>query len=586
MPSPDSDQSWQALLQYLSSLPSASVQQLRTHPETRHYLRRTVQHVLRHSDTLEHLKIIETLASVFPNEVEEFKGEEPQFSYSYSDMSKATMDARVSSSDSHAGAGRPGKKRRRAATIGSAAEDLFRYSPHLIPATYRGPLLTVKDLGQAATLVCSEATNEGRKSLGLPPLSRSDSPVSLAQPRPRSSQGFYTSPPQRREMPFLCPVLTSELEGDAQLPVHSPRKHARSTKVHFERKSPHQGLLKLTNGFDVVEAFASGKLQTESESVYLNYADSKPWNPYSLVVVLKTRVNAEHFVVSKFGIVHVFPNGESSIQSFAEWLREAGLFTLLQQIPFFKHYLQGKFLKRWYKILRCSQLVRVRTVVSKSCLKLFPFFSDALLKIQSLNEELLTVPFHVLMPLGGYSKESFDRSIQASQAKARRYLQRYIKYCRRVVAGAIEATESLALELEMEKRHQPFVSDLPLSVQKEKHAKLERDLEAAQLRASKTDRFVVLANQMVISCLLRLARDCTQHWAEVTLRQGSGYNSSASKWQGAAKSLDGHNCDSREQNIGKGSAFLFTQMRLEETGTCMLYRYLISCSQSSSAGVN
>ena len=140
------------------------------------------------------------------------------------------------------------------------------------------------------------------------------------------------------------------------------------------------------------------------------------------------------------------------------------------------------------------------------------------MKIQNLSEELLTVSFHLLLPLGEYSQETYQHSIHGSQTRAQKFLQRYFKYCKRTVKDVLETTQSRALELETEKQHQPFVSELPLSVQKEKHAKLEKDLKVATYRASRLGDFVTLVEHLVYSCLLNLARQNAQAWVDTSLK--------------------------------------------------------------------
>ena len=519
-----------------------------------------MQHEARH---FSHLGIFEKLGSLFPEAVERYREEELLCSYSYSNLDTATMTTVLKEERGRTEVGRLRlkKKRKRAVTIGAAPRELFTFSPSQVPVTYRGPTLKLKDLAPAASLVSNEMITAERNSLHFPlPLQGVEGPMSVAVPRPHSSQGF--------NRPLLSPILSSAFQGTLPSPDISPNKSVSFQLTGYRTlvRKP----LRLKTGYDVIEAYSSGRLHSESESVYLNYANSVPWNPYDLTVVPKTRANPEHFVVSKFGVLHVYPNGDSDLQNFAEWLREAGLCTLVRHIQFFRRYLLQKLFSQWHRMVRYSQFVRVRFHVGKSSLKLFPHFSTALLRIQCLSEELLTVPFHTLVPLGGYSQEMFDRNLQSFHAKAERFLQRYFKYCRRVIAEAIESTQSLALELETEKRHQPFVSELPISIQKEKHTKLERDLATAQYRANKIGDFVTLADQMVISCLLKLARSSMQSWIDITLRHAAIVPvNDASETNSETSTTDvGSERDSRPIQLGKGSAFLCAQMTFDESGTC------------------
>ena len=410
------------------------------------------------------------------------------FSYSYSDLEATTASGRQTHTDLK-------KRHRRAATVDSTTptDDLFVYSRDRVPATYRGPALKLGDLAAAAGAVSREMTSTEKKNIHLQPSLRSTTPRTLVSPKqgpPVSSDDKPKKVHLRVERPFLQPVLESELEESQKQrlspsPGSSPSKKTGPLRVHFQRRTdrvtkslspPEQ---KPQTAYDIIEAFATGRLKSGAEAVYLNYRDSVPWNPYSLLVVPKTRVDQEHFIISKFGVLHVYPDGESDLQSFADWLKEAGLFTLVSQMAFFRLYLLRKGFARWYRNVRYNQFARIHSQISRTGLRFFPNFAESLLKIRSLSEELLVVPFHSVQPLGGYSPEAFEISLQGSQARAQRLLQRYFKYCRRMVGEVIEASQSRALQLETEKRHQPFVSELPISIQKERHVKLEKDLQVS-----------------------------------------------------------------------------------------------------------
>ena len=439
-----------------------------------------MRHAAKHSDRLAHLRIAETLASLFPVEVEAYTNEKLPFAYSYSDLEAATVSERQTQIDSK-------KRRRRAATVGSATptKDLFAYSCDHIPATYRGPALKLTDVAMAAGVVSHEMTSTEKKTVYLQPPLRTTTPHGPAPPA-RGPPFFLDDEPEKVERPFLQPVLESELEESQKWQLSpglgsSPSKKTSPLRAHFQRRTDRVQKPLVSpepqTTYNIIEAFATGRLKSGAEAVYLNYSDSVPWNPYSLLVVPKTRINQEYFIISKFGILHVYPDGESDLQSFADWLKEAGLFTLISRISFFRLYLLRRGFARWYRNVRYNQFARIHSQISRTALRFFPTFAEGLLKIQSLSKELLAVAFHGMQPLGSYSPEAFEKTLQGSQVKAQRFLQRYFKYCRRVVGEAVEATQSRALELETEKRHQPFVSELPISIQKEKHVKLEKDLQ-------------------------------------------------------------------------------------------------------------
>ena len=474
---------------------------------------------------------MEKLASLLPKgAVEQYQTEELLRSYSYSDIDISANRTATAVSSSHNKTVHTGlKKKKRAASFDSSAhKDIFVYSRDLMPATFRAPQLKLTDLVPAANVVSSEIGNaeKGAKSLFSPlqsTITPARHPSKSLHVIEQHTAGTVT------EKPFLVPIFSSELEqkrresqaasisSPTKTKVRSRTERLSITSPDHERKST-TGPLR--SAYDVVEAFASGKLQSESESIYVNYANSSPaWNPYDLTVVSKTHVDPEHFVISKFGILHVYPDGESTLQNFADWLQEASLFTMLKQIPFFRFYLMKRAFSRWYHNVRYNQFARIQLQIRQRSLRFFPNFQEGVLKIRKLSEELLTVPFHLLIPLGEYSQETYQHSLEGSQVRAQKFLQRYFKYCRRIVRDVLETTQSCALELETEKRHQPFVSELPLSIQKERHMKLERDLKVATYRANRLGDFVTLVEHLIFSCLQEVARKNAQAWVDTSLRQ-------------------------------------------------------------------
>ena len=286
-PSTTRDASWQLLFTHLDSLPRSSLIQLRDLPEVQHYIHRTVQHAMKHSEELKHLSIIEKLAAIFPNITQQYQEKDLPYSYSYSDI-----DSNFKSSSSS----KTKKKRghNKAATVGSAPVEnsLFSYSPPRVPATFRGPQINVTDLALASNIVSDELTS-AEKSISLhlrqgtvsghqerPPPSRLRS---VQRVHHRSISGPQTSSESERlaqvrlsvEKPLLNPLLSSEV-GDSHF-------HKASSKTLFpkqqrsptKQKSPTQSStrteqvpLQLNTAYDVIEAFSSGRLQSESESIF------------------------------------------------------------------------------------------------------------------------------------------------------------------------------------------------------------------------------------------------------------------------------------------------------------------------------
>lgn len=505
-------------MNYLKSQTKTELKSLIEQPEVQHYIHRAVRYAIKHSERVEHLGVLDELSSLFPEAVRQYTQTELPYSYSYSNVEKLDDKAKK-------------KSHKRAATT---PVELFEYAPQNLPATFRGTQLKLTDLVPASYQVNDEismvqkkmhheaqrGTSRGEElrevaRLGQPHISHG---VRLKRSRSVERSMLLQVSAQK---PMLNPIVSSSVD-DAhfhKLTAETLFPRATSKAVSAARPASTPGQLRLSDGYQTIEAFALGKLKSESESIYLNYADPFRQNPYNLVVVSKTKADPEHFVVSKFGILCVYPDGTSDLQSFAEWLREASLYQILRQIPFLKYYRLRKAFTQWYQNIRFAQFACVQLKFKQIGLRYFATFGQAVLKINNLSQELLSIPFHSLQPLGAYSSGSYMHCLKGSQAKFQQFLHRYFKYCRRVVGEVVESTQNQAVELEMELRHQPFVSDLPLSVQKEKHLKLGREFEEISYQASRLSDFVSLAEHIVFSCLLTVARQGALGWKHSTLGQ-------------------------------------------------------------------
>lgn len=512
---------WQSLLNYLKSQTKAELESLIEQPEVQHYIHRAVRYAIKHSESIERMGILDELSTLFPEAVRKYTQLELPYSYSYSNMEK--IDGKMKK-----------KSHKRAATT---PVELFEYTPQNLPATFRGLQLKLADLVPASYQVNDEigmvqkkmhheaqrGTSRGEELREVVRLGRPHiQPYGVRLKRSRSVERSMLLQASAQK-PALNPILNSSVDDPHfhKLTAETlfPRATSPSKAASAARPVSIPGQLRLSDGYQIIEAFASGKLKSESESIYLNYADPFRQNPYNLVVVSKTKADPEHFVVSKFGILCVYPDGTSDLQSFAEWLREATLFQILRQIPFLKYYRLRKAFTQWYQNIRFAQFACVQSKFKQIGLRYFSKFGQAVLKINNLSQELLSIPFHSLQPLGAYSSDSYMHCLKGSQAKFQQFLHRYFKYCRRVVGDVVESTQNQTMELEMELRHQPFVSDLPLSVQKEKHLQLGRNLEEISYQASRLSDFVSLAEHIVFSCLLAVARQGALGWRHSTVGQ-------------------------------------------------------------------
>lgn len=513
----------QNLVDYLAELSPGERSELIGSPQVEHYLHRLVQNALIND---RHHEIIRKLMDYFPGKIADFQEKKLPVIYSYTDVEPSKSKG-VRTSITHS---------KRAVETGQQMQyeqpNLFEYDPNTLAATFRAPQIKLDDVKRASVAVAMDVReieramyginiSPAKRSLSMGWYDKKNMPARL--PHPGESRPSKRTPDRKTstDKTLLVPVLRNELDDPHFKFSKSrnslfPQKHQESLLVLQTFPVSVNGL-PLKSAFDVIEAFASGQLQSESESVYLNYTNPDHSCPYDLSVTLKTKVTPEHFVISNFGIIHVYPDGMSDFQTFAEWLREASMFTLMRQIPFFREYKLKHAFWQWHKAVQSAKLHRLTFKINKTCIRFFPIYADALLKLKHLSEELLTISFHHLKPLGGYTVDAIEHSLQGSQTKAQQFLLKYFKYSKRIVCAAIESSKKHANDLETEHHHQPFVPEIPLSIQKKKHEKLERDLEAATYQKERIGDFVYLAEQLVYNCLMQLARCCAYSWKELVL---------------------------------------------------------------------
>ena len=544
----------QKIVEYVRGISDEQRLQLIENPQVEHYLHRLVQHSVRYSA---HSEIIGQLAEIFPSKIKYFQEKELPHSYSYSDIKKKSHAVHM--------------------TPAPAKQDahLFHYRPRSLAATFRAPELQLQDIRRASVAVASAVKRQEKVIYGtMSPIQRN---LSMRQHSTSTKLSQFlklsTSKSSVSEKSTLIPVLKSKL--------HDPhfRTSKSGTSLFSKRDRPSllppqtetvcvDGIL-LKNAFDVIEAFASGALQSEAESVYLNFSHSAHSSPYDLSVVLRTKANPEHFVITNFGIIHVYPDGMSDFQTFAEWLREASMFTLMRQIPFFRQYKLKRFFKKWHSAVKSMHLNQLTIIINRISIRFFPIYADALLKLQLLSKELMTIPFHHLIPLGGYTLDAVKHSLQGSLTKAHQFLQKYFKYCRRIICNAIDSSKKHMADLESEHHHQQFVPEVALSIQKKKQEKLEQELGAASYQVERIASFVYLAEQLVYNCLLQFAHHAADSWKEVFLVKIPKQASKGFQIPMPPHKGDGKSKKSSQANLKRGDSvnyFLISSLAMDDSG--------------------
>ena len=401
---------------------------------------------------------------------------------------------------------------KRSHTYNGPTTDLYKYCSKEVPVTYRSKELTLSDLTTSADRVIQDTLAMEKTLHGL------------TSPQPK--QVSRDSPPKTALEPIMketnqMPLSRPKKPG----PVKALKTNAKIQSILraqlFDRSVDECGRCILKTGVDVVYAFAKNALPSDTQEVYLRCLESTPFNPYALTVVPKTACPAstEYYVATKFGFLQVYPDGDCSQQSFAGWMRDSMLFNIIRNIPVFRDYLVRKMLRLWHKNVCMLHYTVNRRRLYHAGLCFYPPFSLALWKVNSLCQDLLTLELHSVTPLGNYDKESLSIQFKMSKLKVFKYIQKFFKYSQRAINEIVSSTYSRVLELETQKRHAPFVSDLPISVQRERHLQLERDLEESLHRRAQLEKLCITSQQIVTSHLMDLVNKNAKEWLDIVSKE-------------------------------------------------------------------
>ena len=394
---------------------------------------------------------------------------------------------------------------------GTDVRTLYTYQTRELPVTFQANLLHVDDLVLATERVASE-------SLAMERWTRHPAGLKLLPQRPHSSLGFH----RFHNRPTLYPLLMSDIATSPPSQNFSSGSHIRTLKTggKVDRMLQLKGSTRTgaTTIDEVLRAFAIGQL-TSKDEVYLNYADSIPWNSYKLVVVSKRQANPEHFVATGFGIFHVYPDGEIESHSLAEWSRDTSVHHIIKEVPVFRDYLVSKMIRNWKQNVRRIKFNRNLAALTKTGIRFHSPYQLAIRKVKSLCEDLLSIDTSTVTPAGDYKGSMFWRHVESDQIRLQRCLNRYFRYCQRVINECATTQKNTVLELENHRKHQPFVSDLPISIQKEQHNKLECDLEEGKRRVSQINALVMLARMIMASNLREFMNQVSSRWMEILLQE-------------------------------------------------------------------
>eukprot|EP01138_Halocafeteria_seosinensis_P005492 gb/GECG01005614.1/.p1 GENE.gb/GECG01005614.1/~~gb/GECG01005614.1/.p1 ORF type:complete len:299 (+),score=25.64 gb/GECG01005614.1/:1-897(+) len=187
-------------------------------------------------------------------------------------------------------------------------------------------------------------------------------------PEDKSSMMSENDSPPRVQLPSATNQRFATAQG------FQSGKQALETKSSAARPPEAQNISTLTysdivsqlrTGEDAIAFFVRHGNNCPVKFVHLNYADTRRFQPYSLVVVDESDVNPEHFTMSSKGVVHVCPGEPSEFLTLSEWMRFSSIFSVISSIPFFRTFLVRKTFDFWTAYARHSRFKRRRAKIGK-----------------------------------------------------------------------------------------------------------------------------------------------------------------------------------------------------------------------------
>uniref|UniRef100_H3AK55 Uncharacterized protein n=1 Tax=Latimeria chalumnae TaxID=7897 RepID=H3AK55_LATCH len=164
--------------------------------------------------------------------------------------------------------------------------------------------------------------------------------------------------------------------------------------------------------------------------LYLNIRPSRYFRPYDLTVVPKENVNAEHYVFSPFGVLHVYSDHSSEAMTLGEWHQEAIIWRTLQEIPFFRNYLLKKAFTCWSKNVRHQVLLKRWELLENQLLPTIPHFgATLLLGFLRLSQELKCIHWFPQDLSQCCTLMEFQQTLNKKNMEARELLDKFFSFC-------------------------------------------------------------------------------------------------------------------------------------------------------------
>lgn len=455
-------------------------------------------------------------------------------------------------------------RRQRSLSYGASPRNpVYVYDKDKVPVTFRARKLTTGDILFSCDKVKHEALlMEITRRPILPPERRPKTTGAASSPDDETLSSVSLRPMYPSDFPLPVPP---KRRRPVKLVEPGERvKHILHARVEGKEMNPHCQL-ELKDAEDVIRAFATGSLPTVQQEVYMEFTDTVPWDPYQLKVVDKPRPSSIHFVATVFGVLLVYPDGECEHRSFAEWHRDKTIFQAMRRIRFFREYLLRKTLRIWHCNVSRVRYSRTRSLAYYSGARFHPPFLLLLQQVNSLSIDLLSLRGNNVSPTSCSTREEHGVYVRTNNKQLLKYLQRYFKYCMRTVGETVRSSHKLVEGLVAEKRHKPFVSELPISVQKRQHKQLDEDIETGYHRCNQLRGLVKLVKEIVSSSLIELVECHVRQWLTVIMSdRGSTACTPTSRDREEDEEDDG-------RDAGVPQCLWQIQLQINEQGTYVQY---------------
>lgn len=156
----------------------------------------------------------------------------------------------------------------------------------------------------------------------------------------------------------------------------------------------------ITAGTQVVEYYMQHGQAAEVKLFYLNpgpmaaqaVEGSHQWDPYDLLVVEKNEVRPEHYTITYSGVVHTVPDGEGTVVSLGDFMREMTIFRMLRRMGHFKYHVQRKYFNFWKAEVRKNRYRRNRQHIQSRLFLAKPHLLALLQEVRAHTAELEALP--------------------------------------------------------------------------------------------------------------------------------------------------------------------------------------------------